>query len=344
MIYELKHFDKTILRFSAVDNSSEPDIKIIWTENDKTLLPLDLELTDEGLYKWLKHRTIPSNRAFVRTFLSKCGLSLNRPLSIIKVSKGLSLNDCYWIVEENFDGTFEKYNLYDNPLSRILAQIAFVVGEQILHQLAVVLEQVLVGLAVALQVVPALERGAVLEVVPLAAQLGPAAVLLLDALDVILAFVGAGEQRGHTLGVFVQLLADGLIDVVRQDHISLLGGGVIIVPLLVVLAEAVVRLQLFHGGGAVIDAVHVAVQLALVLAQDPALYGHALLVGALHEYLGEAAFVFGVHGVLLDGRGRAEQRLGPTCSGRRRAGRRRPRGAGRRGDRRACPGRLRPAP
>ena len=125
MIYELKHFDKTILRFSAVDNSSEPDIRIIWTENDKTLLPLDLELTDEGLYKWLKHRTIPSNRAFVRTFLSKCGLSLNRPLSIIKVSKGLSLNDCYWIVEENFDGTFEKYNLYDNPLSRILAQIAF---------------------------------------------------------------------------------------------------------------------------------------------------------------------------------------------------------------------------
>ena len=57
--------------------------------------------------------------------LSKCGLSLNRPMSIIKVSKGLSLNDCYWIVEEGFDGTFDEYNLYDNPLSRILARIAF---------------------------------------------------------------------------------------------------------------------------------------------------------------------------------------------------------------------------
>lgn len=125
MIYELKHFDKTVLKFSAVDDSNEPDVKITWIDNDKTLLPLDLELTDEGLYKWLKHRTIPSNRAYVRNFLSKCGLSLNRPMSIIKVSKGLSLNDCYWIVEEGFDGTFYEYNLYDKPLSRILARIAF---------------------------------------------------------------------------------------------------------------------------------------------------------------------------------------------------------------------------
>lgn len=125
MIYELKHFDKTVLKFSAVADSNEPDVKIAWIDNDKTLLPLDLELTDEGLYKWLKHRTIPSNRAYVRIFLSKCGLSLNRPMSIIKVSKGLSLNDCYWIVEEGFDGTFDEYNLYDKPLSRILARIAF---------------------------------------------------------------------------------------------------------------------------------------------------------------------------------------------------------------------------
>ncbi len=125
MIYELKHFDKTVLKFSAVDDSNEPDVKITWIDGNKTLLPLDLELADEGVYKWLKHRTIPSNRAYVRNFLSKCGLSLNRPMNIIKVSKGLSLNDCYWIVEEGFDGTFNEYNLYDNPLSRILARIAF---------------------------------------------------------------------------------------------------------------------------------------------------------------------------------------------------------------------------
>jgi hypothetical protein len=77
------------------------------------------------VFKWLKHRTIPSNRADVRNLLSKCGLNLNRPLNIIKVSKGLSLNDCYWIVEDGFEGTFDEYNLYDNHLSRVLANIAF---------------------------------------------------------------------------------------------------------------------------------------------------------------------------------------------------------------------------
>ena len=125
MIYELKKFDDTVLKFSAVDESNNPDINIIWINENKTLLPLDLETNNEDLYKWLKRRTIPSNRAFVRNFLSKCGLSLNRPLSIIKVSKGLSLNDCYWIVEEGFEGSFDDYNLYDKPISRILANIAF---------------------------------------------------------------------------------------------------------------------------------------------------------------------------------------------------------------------------
>ena len=125
MIYELKHFDETVLRFSADEERSDPDIKILWTAPKKDLLPLDLELTDEGLFKWLKHRTIPSNRAYVRNLLSKCGLNLNRPMNIIKVSKGLSLNDCYWIVEDGFTGTFEAYNLYDNHFSRVLANIAF---------------------------------------------------------------------------------------------------------------------------------------------------------------------------------------------------------------------------
>jgi hypothetical protein len=126
MNYELKHFDTTLLRFSATENSNVPDIQIIsFDETKKDLLPLDLKLTDEGLAKWLKYRTIPKNRAYVHNFLSKCGLSINRPMNIIKVSKGLSLNDCYWIVEDGFEGTFDKFNLYDNRFSRVLALIAF---------------------------------------------------------------------------------------------------------------------------------------------------------------------------------------------------------------------------
>lgn len=126
MNYEIRHFDTPLLCFSATEDSSTPEIEILWQNTQKSnLLPLDLTVSGEGVAKWLKHRTIPKNRAYVHNFLSKCGLNLNRPMNIIKVSKGLSLNDCYWVVEEGFDGYFADYNLYDNRFSQILALIAF---------------------------------------------------------------------------------------------------------------------------------------------------------------------------------------------------------------------------
>lgn len=126
MNYELKHYDLNLVCFSATEDANTPEIKILWVnEAKKDLLPLDLELTDKGLAKWLKHRTIPKNRAYVHNFLSKCGLNINRPMTIIKVSKGLSLNDCYWVVEQGFEGKYDKYNLYENKFSQVLALIAF---------------------------------------------------------------------------------------------------------------------------------------------------------------------------------------------------------------------------
>lgn len=122
MIYCLKHFDTTLLKFSANADSSDPDYQILWINGEKKdLLPLTMEPTEESLEKWLRHRTIPKNRAFVHNFLAKCGLNLNRPMSIIAASKGLSLNDCYWMVDENFEGSFAQYNLYENRFSNVLA-------------------------------------------------------------------------------------------------------------------------------------------------------------------------------------------------------------------------------
>lgn len=126
MVYEIRHFNTPILRFTATEDSNSPEIEIVWVNEDNIdLLPLDLNVSAGGVEKWIKQRNIPKNRAYVNNFLSKCGLHLNRPINIIKVSKGLSLNDCYWIVEEGFDGSFEKYNLYDNRFSKVLALIAF---------------------------------------------------------------------------------------------------------------------------------------------------------------------------------------------------------------------------
>ncbi len=126
MNYEIRHFDTPLLRFSATEDSVSPQIQILWQNHEKSdLLPLDLNVSGEGIASWIKHRIIPKNRAYSQNFLSKCGLSHNRPIGILRASKGLSLNDCYWVVEEGFNGSFADYNFYDNRFSQILALIAF---------------------------------------------------------------------------------------------------------------------------------------------------------------------------------------------------------------------------
>lgn len=126
MTFILKQYDTPLISFSATMDSSDPQIEILWHNKENiSLLPMDLELTPESLSRWLRHRTIPKNRAYVHAILAKCGLNLNRPMSIIKVCKGLSLNDCYWVVEEEYNGIFAKNNLYDNPFSNVLAALAF---------------------------------------------------------------------------------------------------------------------------------------------------------------------------------------------------------------------------
>ena len=126
MEYILKHFDTALLKFSAKEDAADPEYTVTWVnENQKSLLPLDFEPTPEGIDRWARHRTIPKNRAFVHDFLSKCGLNLNRPMNIVSVCKGLSLNDCYWITTADSDDSFAKVNLYENPISNVLASLVF---------------------------------------------------------------------------------------------------------------------------------------------------------------------------------------------------------------------------
>lgn len=126
MGYILKHYDTELIRFDMFQDIDGVATKIVFVnENCKNLLPLDLECSNIGLAKWLSRRTIPSNRAYVQNFLAKLGLNERNVKGIIDICKGLSLNDCYWVVNENFEGTFAKNNLFDNRFSNILANIAF---------------------------------------------------------------------------------------------------------------------------------------------------------------------------------------------------------------------------
>lgn len=126
MEFVLKHFDTPLVRFSALPDSSDPEYQVQWVnEEARQLLPQDFVPTAEGLSSWIRHRAIPKNRAFVHAFLAKCGLSINRPMGIVAVSKGLSLNDSYWVVSADFNGTFDDYNLYENRFSNVLAAVTF---------------------------------------------------------------------------------------------------------------------------------------------------------------------------------------------------------------------------
>lgn len=124
--YTIRHFDLPLLTFEANMDSADTDLHIIKVyEENRFFLPLNLTVSEDGVERWLRHRTIPKNRAYVDALLSKVGLSLNRPLGIIAANKGLSLNDCFWVDAEGSGDTFEKVNLYDNRFSQVLAAIAF---------------------------------------------------------------------------------------------------------------------------------------------------------------------------------------------------------------------------
>lgn len=125
--YNLRLYDENLITFNLEEKGLEGlTVSDIIINSDKTeLFPLDLEITEKGILKWLEHRVIPKNRAFVDEILKTLGLSVNNTKGIIDVCKGLSLNDSYWVVPTDFEGRFAEYNLYENRFSEALSLVAY---------------------------------------------------------------------------------------------------------------------------------------------------------------------------------------------------------------------------
>ena len=126
-VYSLRLYDETLLTFTLEERGLEGlQATILRTETAKQkLFPLDLELTNEGVVKWLERRVIPKNRQFVDEILKTLGLSVNNTKGIIDVCMGLSLNDSYWVVPADFEGKYADYNLYENRFSEALSLVAY---------------------------------------------------------------------------------------------------------------------------------------------------------------------------------------------------------------------------
>ena len=128
-IYELRLFDRILIVF-RMSRGEYGDLSVEVLSADSSassLLPLsfDGEPTDERLFEWIRRRRIPKNRAYVDEILKSCGIESDDAKSIIDVSKGLSLNDSYWVVPRGFEGSFAEWNLYENEMSAALQLVAY---------------------------------------------------------------------------------------------------------------------------------------------------------------------------------------------------------------------------
>ncbi len=127
MILALKIYDTELMTFELSQEPLEGFCCRIISVNEsaRAFLPLGMTLDGDGVFSWLKSRVVPQNRQFVDKILSVYGLTHNNIPGIIQLSKGLSLNDCYWITAPDFTGKFADYNLFQNDFYKVLSLIAY---------------------------------------------------------------------------------------------------------------------------------------------------------------------------------------------------------------------------
>ena len=125
-MYYLKLYNNDLVSFDMNNDFGLKITNISILNENKELYPIILqkEINDETIADFIKSRVIPKNRAFVQSILESAGLNINDKKGIIDISKGLSLVDSYWIVQDK-NLKYEDYNLFENDFSEILSLVAF---------------------------------------------------------------------------------------------------------------------------------------------------------------------------------------------------------------------------
>ena len=119
--YYIKLKNITLLSFFMGQNIGLEISKIEIINKNTQIYPPQLqdEVNEDTIISFINSRIIPKNRAFVEDILRSYNLTLNDKKGVIDVSKGLSLTDDYWIVQDQ-SLDFDKYNLFDNEFSDVL--------------------------------------------------------------------------------------------------------------------------------------------------------------------------------------------------------------------------------
>ena len=128
-IYVLKNYDTPLLEFYFSKEILELNtVHITKIHHDyEYLLPkyLNNNINDLSLKKWLKSRSIPSKRMNMKEMTKKLNINMNNVQTLLDYSKGLSLNDCFWICKKDNNIKFDDINLYDNIFSKEISLLAF---------------------------------------------------------------------------------------------------------------------------------------------------------------------------------------------------------------------------
>ena len=125
-MYYLKLYNENLISFNMTNDFGLKITDISILNKNKEIYPITLqkEINEEILINFIKSRVIPKNRAFVQSILESANLNLNDKKGIIDISKGLSLIDSYWIVQDE-NLKYEDFNLFENDFSEVLSLVAF---------------------------------------------------------------------------------------------------------------------------------------------------------------------------------------------------------------------------
>lgn len=125
-MYSLKLYDETLIQFDIENKLTLKISNINVISDNQKLFPeiLQKEVTGETIKEFLEQRIVPKNRTYAKNILESNDLDLRDIKGVIDISKGLSLIDCYWIVQDE-SLKFSDYNLYEHNFSTVLSLVAF---------------------------------------------------------------------------------------------------------------------------------------------------------------------------------------------------------------------------
>ena len=94
---------------------------------DPDRLPFALRkdnVTFVDFIEWASSRTLSIGRSYAKEILNSLRLSQTNRFAVCKACRGLSLEDAYWIRQENDEKTWKEVNLFHNPLSLFVTEIS----------------------------------------------------------------------------------------------------------------------------------------------------------------------------------------------------------------------------